>query len=489
MLDLSFHPDASSGTPLYDQLASSLRELIEAGRLGAGEQLPPTRDLASSLGLSRNTVNRAYETLAGAGFLNAKVGRGTFVAPGRARPDPYAGSRREPGLAWSAVQARRSRRLALPALAPLPPEEALRFDFRPGRVDPAALPLAELQRAYARAIQRLPECANEIEPLGWPPLRQALARRLAGRGIRCGADELLIVSGAQQALDLIARVIVDSEETVALENPGYFGATLAFRAAGAHTIGIDVDEAGLRVDDLERAQRRRRLRCVYTTPASQLPTGVALAPERRNALLAFARREQVPVVEDDYDAELRVEGAAPPALKQRDPGDLVLYTGTFSKSLFPGLRIGYLLAPAPLRVPLATARITATMQAGLVDQLALTELLETDALDRHIRRMRRHYGAKRQALLDALEAEMPPEVRATPPAGGNGVWVALPDAVDVEPLLRRAAAQGIAAGFGPTFCVEGTPRSALLLSCAVASDEAMREGVARLAALIREGTA
>lgn len=490
MLDLAFSRDPASPAPLYDQLASRLRELIEAGRLAEGERLPPSRDLASSLGLSRNTVNRAYETLAGSGFLEAQVGRGTYVAPGRSRLGAgREAAAAEPGMAWSAVRARRSRRFVLPALPPVPAPDAIRFDFRAGRVDAAELPLAELQRAYARALQHLPECANEMDPLGWPPLRVALARRLAGRGIECDASELLIVSGAQQALDLIARVIVDSDESVAIENPGYFGATLAFRAAGAHLIGVGVDRGGLRVEELARIQRRRRLRCVYTTPAAQLPTGVALAPERRVSLLEFARREQVPIVEDDYDAELRVEGVALPALKQRDPGDLVIYTGTFSKSLFPGLRIGYLLAPAPLRLALMTARVTATMQAALVDQLALTELLSGDALDRHIRRMRRHYDTKRRALLDALEHEMPEGVQATRPAGGNGVWVELPRRVDVGELLRSAAAQGVAAGFGPSFCVEGEARSALLLSCAVASEDSLRAGVAILARLVREALA
>ncbi len=486
MLDLFFSPDPGTGLPLYDQLAGRLRELIEAGRLRGGERLPASRELARSLGVSRNTVGRAYESLAAEGFLDARVGRGTFVSPDRARPSGPTPEEPAPGLAWTAVHARRSRGAALPALPPTPAPDAIRFDFRAGRVDAAELPVAELQCVYGRAVAQLPGCANDLDPLGWPPLRAALARRLAGRGIHCGAQELLITSGAQQALDLVARVIADPGETVAMENPGYFGAGMAFRAAGAHVIGIDVDAGGLRVDQLALAARRRRLRCVYTTPAAQLPTGVALAAERREALLATARREQVPVVEDDYDAELRVEGSAPPALKRHDPGDLVIYLGTFSKSLFPGLRVGYLLAPAPLRAALVAARITATLQAGLVDQIALAELLAGDTLDRHIARMRRHYGARRDTLLAALRREMPEEVRATEPAGGNGVWVELPKRVDVVALLRAAAARGVAAGFGPSFCVEGEPRAALVLSCAVASERALREGVALLAGLVEE---
>lgn len=486
MLDLFFAPEPGTGIPLYDQLAARLRELIEAGRLQSGERLPPTRELARSIGVSRNTVSRAYDGLAAEGFLEARVGRGTFVSPGRSRPGPTAAEDSGPGFAWSAVQARRSRGAALPDFPPTPAPDAIRFDFRAGRVDAAELPVAELQRAYTRAVAQLPECANEIDPLGWPPLRAALARRLVGRGIVCGEEELLIVSGAQQALDLVARVIADPGETVAMENPGYFGAGMAFRAAGAHVIGIDVDGDGIRVDQLALAARRRRLRCVYTTPAAQLPTGVALAEDRREALLAVARREQVPVVEDDYDAELRVEGQAPPALKRHDPADLVLYLGTFSKSLFPGLRVGYLLAPAPLRAALVAARVTATIQAGLVDQIALAELLAGDALDRHVVRMRRHYGVRREVLLDALDDAMPDEVHATRPAGGNGVWVELPKRVDVAALLRDAATRGLAAGFGPSFCVEGEPRAALVLSCAVATETELRAGVAVLAELVEE---
>ncbi len=489
MLDLPFRPDPGSAEPLYDQLAACLRDLIASGRLARGERLPPTRDLARSLGLSRNTVNRAYETLGAVGLLDAQVGRGTFVRGPAAEPGPTeAPPAPVAAMAWPALLSRRSRHYSVPALPPV--ANPIRIDLRPGRIDSSALPLPELERAYQRALRKLPRHANDLDLLGWAPLREALARRLVGRGIACEPNELLLVSGAQQALDLVARVLIDSGDSVAMEDPGYFGALLAFRSAGAQLVGIPVDGEGMRVEDLVRVQQRRRLACVYTTPAVQNPTTVALSAERRASLLGFAAREQVPIVEDDYDAELRGETAAPAALKERDPGDLVLYLGTFSKSLFPGLRLGYLLAPAALRGAFASARVTASMQPSLLDQMALAELMATDALDRHVGRMRRHYGRKRRALLDAIAAQMPPDVVAVEPAGGNGVWIPLPPraegapAVDAAAALARAAEDGVSASFGATFCVEGAPVSALHLSCAVASPEEMREGVSVLARAI-----
>ncbi|HSJ96204.1 MAG TPA: PLP-dependent aminotransferase family protein, partial [Myxococcota bacterium] len=343
---------------------------------------------------------------------------------------------------------------------------------------------ADLQGAWQRALGRLPEHANAIEPLGHPPLRAAVARALGARGIACGADEVLVTDGAQQAFDLIARALVDPGDAVAVEQPGWFGAALAFRAAGADLLGVAVDGEGLRVGDLERLLRVRRPKLVVATPAVQMPTGVALSDARREALLALTDRAQMPVVEDDFDGELRLAGPARPALKTLDRNDQVLYVGTFSKALFPGLRLGYLVAARSLLARLAVLRFASSMQAPLVEQMAVAELLESGLLERHVRRVRRRLAERLRAMLDALAAELP-EARVREPAGGTCAWVELPAGVDVAALAAEAAERGIAFASGDSCRLDGEGPPALLLSFAALAPDPIREGVAELAASLR----
>lgn len=484
MLDLPFRPDPRSEAPVYRQLAEHLVELIEAGRLRPGERIPPSRELAAALGLARNTVSRALDALAAAGLLDAHVGRGTFVqarAP-RLRAAARGHAETARGFAWPALLTTGARSLRAP-VAP-PSTEAPRVDFRPGRIDADGLPIAALQGAWQRALGRLREHANEIEPLGHPPLRAAVARMLGARGVACSPEAVLISDGAQQAFDLLARAFVEPGDAVAVEQPGWFGGALAFRAAGADLLGVGVDGEGLRVGELERLLRVRRPKLVVTTPAVQMPTGVALSGARREALLALADREQLPVVEDDFDGELRLAGPARPALKTLDRGEHVLLVGTFSKALFPGLRLGYLVAAPALIARLATLRFAGGMQPPLVEQMAVTELLESGQLERHVRRVRRRLAERLRALLAALAAELS-EAKVREPAGGTCVWVELPTGVDEAGLAAAAASRGIACGRGASCWLDGEGPPALLLSFAAVAPEAIPAGVAELAALVR----
>jgi len=485
MLELAFQPDRRAREPLYSQLADHLRDLIAAGRLPTGEKLPPSRELARALGLSRNTVSRAYDALSTLGLLAAEVGRGTYIA-GALAPASRKVAPTRARLAWSGLLATRARRLRDPGVGPEPDPASLRFDFRRGRVATSELPVAELQSAYQRALGRVRNYANDFHPLGWPPLREAIARLLVARGINCSPSHVLVVNGAQQALDLVARVLVSPRDAVALEQPGYFGATFAFRGAEADLIGIGVDGEGLRVDELARILRTRRVKLVYTTPASQCPTGVVLAPERREALLALAEREQLPVVEDDYDCELRHADRTAPALKCHDPGELVIYVGTFSKALFPGLRLGYLLAPGPLRAPLGLMRAAASFQPPLVDQIALAEFLSGDGFERHVRRVRRRYAEGLAAMKEALRAAMPPAASFRDPAGGNCIWLTLPRDSDASAIQERAARRGIAVATSAAFYAEPPAPPALKLCFATESPDAIRTGIAQLGECVGE---
>jgi DNA-binding transcriptional MocR family regulator len=489
MLDLAFRPAPGAAAPLYRQLADHLAALIAAGRLAPGERVPPSRDLAQALGLSRNTVSRAYETLAAAGLLQGHVGRGSFVsALGRAASRRRLGPVSTPaGFAWPALFARSARELRPPAGLRAPvPGEVLRFDFRPGRVDAAMLPIAALQTAWQRALgAHLRSRANEVELQGHAALRAAIARALGGRGIACEPGEILLTAGAQQALDLVARTLVEPGDTVVMEDPGYFGAALAFRAAGAHLVGVSVDAEGLEVDELARILRGRRVKLLYTTPAAQLPTGATLSPERRTALLELADREQLPILEDDYGGEIRLSGPSTPALKTDDSRQQVIYAGTFSKALFPGLRLGYLVAAPELLGAMALQRLAASFQPSLVDQLALVELFSSDTLERHVRKVRRRYAERANVMRAALAEAFPAGSRVGEPAGAGTIWVELPPDVDRAVLARSARERGIGYGPGEACRLDGAGPPCLLLSFAVEDPEAIRAGIGELGRLVR----
>ncbi len=493
MLEIAFRPDRRRGEPLYRQLADHLRGLVEAGRLRPGQKLPATRELAISLGVSRTTANLAYESLIEAGLARAHVGQGTFVAEPRGGAAPSARPRdiTPPGFAWEGLFATRAQGLRMPPrLREAPPRPgSIRFDFRAGRVDPAALPGAELKRAFARVVaEPLVELANRMEPFGWRPLRREVARALVARGIRCEPEDVLVVGGAQQALDLVARVLVDPGDAVVVEQPGYFGATLALGAAGAHLVPCAVDEEGLRTDELARVLRSRRVKLVYATPAVQAPTGVRMSDARRRVLLELAEEHQTPIVEDDYDSELRLGGPAIPALKTEDEAGRVIYLGTFSKAVFPGLRLGYLVAARPLLTRLAEAHYVTGFGTGLLEQAVLAELLGSGGLERHVRRARRRYAERLDVMLDAFDASMPAGSERRRPAGGNAVWATLPPGADAAAIHAEARAAGIVYARGNYYFVDDDGAQHLQLGFASLASHVIAEGLAELGEIVRRHT-
>jgi len=482
---------------------TALRGFIEAERLAAGEKLPATRELARALGLGRNTVIQAYLALGELGFVIAHVGQGTFVAAQR-RGEPrqivrsLRGRARLPAqllapprsFAWGGLLALRAR--------DFPPQQTLRrvasagevlFDFRGGQVDRAVFPRRPLARALTRALSRHGAAlAAHQDPRGWPPLREEIARALVGRGIVCEPADVVVVGGAQQALDLVGRVLLDPGDTAVLEQPGYFGAALAFRACGANLVGVGVDAAGLRTDELARFLRSRRVKLLYTTPAVQSPTGVVLDETRRRALVALADQHQVPILEDDYDSELRLGGPAAPALKTLDHAGQVVYVGTFSKALFPGLRLGYIVAARPLLERITAAHFAANFQTSPLGQAALWELIHDGILERHVRRVRRLYAERLAALVEAVGRELPEGTRFSPPAGGTALWVELPPGADGDAIFTRALEAGVAYTRGDSFTLDGAGSDCLSLCFANLSPARIAEGLALLGRIVRAHT-
>jgi GntR family transcriptional regulator/MocR family aminotransferase len=315
-------------------------------------------------------------------------------------------------------------------------------------------------------VRELPAVANRIEPGGSSALRAEIARTLVARGITCAADDVLVVHGAQQALDLVARTLLDPGDAVVVEQPGYFGAPLAFAGSQATLVGVGVDGEGLRVDELRRVLRARRVKLIYTTPAVQCPTGVVMSAERRAELLELADATQTPVLEDDYDCQLRLGSKTPLALKAMDAAGQVIYVGTFSKALFPGLRLGYVVGAPALRRRLQLAQLVSDFGCSKFDELLLFDLLRSGALQRHVRRMRRIYGERLDALATALAEGLPADVVVSPPAGGTALWLTLPDTVAAAIVHARAEKAGVAYTRGDEFFVDDRGSRHLYLSFA-----------------------
>ena len=486
MLEIAFRPDRQTAEPLYRQLEHYLRGLIEADRLPPETKLPASRELAAALGLARVTVVTAYERLTRDGLLTSHVGQGSFVAA-RAVASPPGPRSTSRSFVWEGLFAQRARLLELPAgMAIRASGDGPRYDFRGGQVDVDSLPLAALRRALASAIRRHgAELAGPPGGYGWLPLRREIARLLVSRGIECEPGEVAVVSGAQQVVDLVARVLVDPGDTVVVEQPGYFGAALAFRAAQANLVGVSVDGDGLSTVELERVLRVRRVKLVYATPGSQSPTGVVMSETRRREFLTLADEHQTPILEDDYAAELRYRAPAVSALKALDHAGQVIYAGTFSKVLFPSFRIGFVVAAEPLLRKMALARWNADGGAPLLAEIALTTLVRSGELERHLRRLRKLYAARLASLLEALGAAMPPGVEWREPSAGHGVWLTLPREIDGEALCRDAAAEGILYTRGNAFHLDGEGSSYCDLSFARLSQSMIVEGIERFAAIVR----
>jgi GntR family transcriptional regulator/MocR family aminotransferase len=486
--------DARRPLPLARQLYDELRAAVRDGRVAAGARLPSTRDLAAALGLSRNTVLAAYEQLAAEGYVVGRVGAGTHVAP----PAPetvLAGGSRDPGARRSAPRARparparlsaRGRMLAATPVSVTPPAGPARA-FRPGVPAYDAFPFDDWRRRVAAFWARPREALlGYAEPAGWRPLREAIAAHArAARAVRCDAEQVLVVSGSQQGLDLAARLLLDDGDPAWIEDPGYVGARAALQAAGACPVPVPVDAEGL--DVAGGIRRAPRARLAYVTPSHQYPAGVVLSRERRIALLAWARRAGAWVLEDDYDSEYRHVGWPLESLQGMDGGERVLYVGTFSKTLFPGLRLGYLIVPRRLAPAFGNARALVDRQPPAADQAALASLLEDGAYARHLRRMRTLYAARRAVLLEAAARELAGRLELRPAETGMHLLGLLPPGVDDRAVSARALELGVEAPALSRYALRRPRRGGLVLGYAGYDERTLRRGVAGLARALAPG--
>ena len=513
--------DRNAERPIYLQISDGIAKMIAAGDLASGERLPTVRALAGQLAVTRVTVHNAYSHLQAEGLTESTVGRGTFVAeppggvaPALMRPAPWYGP------VDMGLQLLRGRDVDSMALA---------------EPDPRLAPAAEFMEALAGLenpdLSLLRYGATE----GDSELRARIAGRLQARDVRCSPEEILVTTGSTQALSLITQALARPGEKVLVELPTYFGFLSTLKVHDITPLGVPMDEQGPDPETMERLIVRERPRFFYTMPSFHNPTGVTMSGERRNAILALSARYALPIVEDDIFHPLsyrmavdrRREGApgagpipgkeaaageaggrgrrgseaaeppeaadsdepahrSPTPLRAEDERGMVIYVDSFSKSLLPGLRIGYLLAPSAFRPRIAGLHYAATLGSAHILQRALAAFLDRGSYDRHVRRVVPHYRRRRDALLVALRKEMPQGAKWTSPQGGFCCWVTLPAGISTEEIFRASMDKGVA--FTPGHLFEAQPRAQgrLRLCFGTLPPERIREAIGILGGIVRE---
>ncbi|WP_213575870.1 PLP-dependent aminotransferase family protein [Rhodococcus sp. USK13] len=484
-------PDGpASPAPAYRRLYEQLRAGILSGQLKAGSPLPASRRLAAEVGVSRNTVLAAFEQLDAEGYLDRRPGSGTYVA--NVLPEqlltinhaPQTGS----GFDGSGRLSHRgqaiadTRRMPLPEITGVPAEETA---FQIGLPALDHFPAELWARMYGTQLRRsTPDLMRYSDPRGYRPLREAIASYIGpARGIRCTADQVVIVSGSQQALEFSGRILLDPGDPAWIEDPCYLGAKAALISAGARLVPVPVDGKG--IDVSAGIAREPTAKLAVLTPSYQFPLGVTLALERRLALLDWAAQTGAWIVEDDYDSEFRYRGRPLVALQAIDKHHRVIYVGTFSKIMFPGLRLGYLIAPTELVDGFAAAHLSTDMHAHLLDQAVLADFMQAGHFTRHLRRMRVLCGNRQQLLVAEAKRQLGNSLRIEDPGGGLHLVGWLPEDRDDQTVAELAARQRLHLWPLSTHCIEADLPPALLLGYAGIKERDIGNGVATLARILR----
>lgn len=455
--------DPHSAIPLYRQLADAIAEQITSGKRKPGERLPPTRELAVQLGLNRTTVSAAYGQLEETGLIKGHVGRGSFVV------GPPAGAEMA-GLDWEAI---------LPRADAPPNVPRMEINFAASQPDWDQFPMDSFRRLAKEAIDS-PEATEILQlgsPLGYGPLRRYLLAEIRERGVARDSDDLMITNGCQQALDLLARLLSPNGETVAIENPSYHGLTRVFKRAGANIIPIPVSDEGIRPEALEIAMVRHKPRLVVLTPSFHNPTGATIPLAARERILDILRRWDVVAIESDIYSELRYEGEPLPSLKQLDDRGNVILLRSYSKVSFPGLRVGWVIAPRPVIQRLAELKQVCDLHSDQLSQAVLLRFSHAGELDRHLEKSKLANAQRLSAALDACARYLPPGSKFTKPQGGLNLWIELPAAVDSRDMLLRVQEQGVNFLPGSYFSVDGGHANCLRLSFGGLPLSRIKEGI------------
>jgi GntR family transcriptional regulator/MocR family aminotransferase len=473
-------------TPLHQQIYARVVELIEDGTLGRGARLPASRRLAQELGVNRSTVYRAYEELWAAGYLESRPGSYTTVR-GRGVPSRPAGRRAQRAFDWGRRSTPAARR-AHADLLRLGPRAAPECD--PGIINFARLtadrdlyPVADLRRAMRETLLRQgKEVLDYGDPAGYPPLRATIARRLRTHGVTVTENEILLTQGAQHGLDLVLRLLAQPGDPVVVESPTYAHALPLFRLHGVTLRPVPMRADGMDLDALARVLRRRRPALVYTVPNFHNPTGITTSQEHRERLLGLTEKHGVPLLEDGFEEEMKYFGCAVLPVKSMDERGLVVYVGTFSKVIFPGLRVGWIAASRDCVERLLAINRFANLSGTNLVHAALDRFCKAGDYESHVRRLHTAYRRRMQVMLRGLEAHLPATgAEWTRPAGGYTLWVRLPKRrLDDAALMAHLRAHGLVVSPGaPYFCTP--PReSCFRLSVANLTEAEIATGCERL---------
>lgn len=486
-MDFVITLDSNSPLPLHQQLYEELRQAILSGRLLPGGRIPSTRSLAKSLSISRTTVTQSYDQLLSEGYLETTVGSGTFVCTQlpddllHSTPILSTGKITRPPVKLSKYGAYLIETDNLTRIA----EPDIPLSFRYGRPAFNEFPLRLWRKLLSRyCCSNLDWLDYSTDNLGYKPLREAIARYLSrSRAVNCLPDQVLIINGTQQALDLIMRLLIEPDDVIALEDPGYLSARLIFQTHGAKLLPIAVDESGLVVKDLANYSNAQ-ICLVYVTPSHQFPTGAILSLPRRLELLTWAQQTGALIIEDDYDSEYRYGDRPIPALQGLDKSDSVLYVGTFSKVLFPSLRIGYLVLPKSLVLPFARAKWLSDRHLPLLEQQVLSDFIEEGHLERHIRKMRSLYDQRRQVLVKALNVHFGEQATILGEKAGIHVMVRLHTHLSDEEIIQHAAQIGVGMiSAGPQY-LKPHPKGEFIFGYGELTEQQLVDGIGRLAQIL-----
>jgi GntR family transcriptional regulator/MocR family aminotransferase len=493
-LDIVIELPDDPGRPAYQRLAEAIRASILGGRFRPGERLPPTRTLAADLSLARNTVLEAYEQLIAEGYLSARHGSGTFVAPDlpdrafRAQAFATNVAREDAGIPPRLSDfALRLLEGEVPNAIDEETNPAAPMEFRYGTPSFDEFPIDAWRTLTKRVLDYPPRELLGYGPTeGLPSLREALARYLQrSRGVRCDASQVLVVNGSQQALDVAARVLINPGDIVAVEDPGYRGARAVFLSMGAQVVPVPCDHEGIRVEYIPQDAR-----AIYVTPSHQFPTGAVMSASRRLELLAHANRSGAVIIEDDYDSEFRYEGRPLAALQGLDEGGRVIYTGTLSKVLLPALRLGYMVAPPGLQPAVTGAKWLTDRHVALLYQAVLALFIDEGHFERHLRRMRKVYETRRSTLLAAFAESFGPRARITGTESGMHVLVNIAGVTDADRFIADARQRGVGIySAAPYYVGQPPPGATFLMGYSSVNEDGIRLGIRILAGVAEAGGA
>ncbi len=471
-------PLSNDRGPLFRQVYLGLRSAIFSGVYRAGKKLPSTRELAEQMGVSRTVALMAYDQLMAEGYAVGLPGSGTYVASGMStRPVPSEDELKvrlshfgkSAASAWARVN--------------IPPRRtrALLYDFAYGRSDVEDFPFVMWRRALLGCARKAP--ISELDyglAAGSATLQAAICDHLRrSRAVVCDPSQVIVVNGSQQALDLVARVLVEPQQPVAIEEPSYQGTREILRSVGARLLPVPVDR-----DGLIPAKLPSKARLAFVTPSHQFPTGAILSLQRRLALLDWARRMNAIIVEDDYDGEFRYSGQPLESLQGLDRGARVIYVGTFSRTIFAALRIGYLIVPKRLISAFAAAKWLCDRQTATLEQETLAEFISSGTYERYLRRLRRKNASRREALLASIRVHMDNRVEVTGDGAGAHIVLWPRKHVSEQPVINDAASRGVGVyGISPYY-LKQPRRTGILLGYSRLREAQIREGIRRLAEVI-----